>query len=105
MAGRIREPVVAGQFYPGDARQLEAMVREFLARGEPGAGRTLLAMAPHAGYVFSGAVAGRTLGSARLPRRILLLGPNHTGMGARLAVWPDGAWRFPGGQLDRKSVV
>jgi AmmeMemoRadiSam system protein B len=81
------------------------MVRGFLARGEPGTGRTLLAMAPHAGYVFSGAVAGRTLGSARLPRRILLLGPNHTGLGARLAVWPSGAWHIPGGQLAVDHVL
>jgi AmmeMemoRadiSam system protein B len=52
-------------------------------------------MVPHAGYVYSGAVAGRTLGAARLADRILLLGPNHTGRGQPLAVWPSGAWEMP----------
>ena len=56
-------------------------------------------MAPHAGYVYSGAVAGATLGMADLADTLVLLGPNHTGMGAPLAVWNRGAWLTPMGGL------
>lgn len=93
----VRAPVVAGRFYPGSAKALARDVAGYLAGADPElAGPALLCMVPHAGYVFSGAVAGRTLGAAALPDTLLLLGPNHTGLGARLAVWPGGAWEIPG---------
>lgn len=96
-----REPIVAGQFYPGSAAKLRSMVEEFLAGGQSQAERrTLLAMVPHAGYVFSGGVAGQTFQRANLPRTLILLGPNHTGQGKPFAVWPNGAWRFPGAELE-----
>ncbi|EHJ46179.1 UPF0103/Mediator of ErbB2-driven cell motility-containing protein [Solidesulfovibrio carbinoliphilus subsp. oakridgensis] len=94
-----RQPVVAGRFYPGAAPALRREAGAFLAEAEVPAeadGPTLLAMVPHAGYVYSGSVAGRTLGAARLAGTVLLLGPNHTGRGKRLAVWPSGAWAVPG---------
>ena len=96
-----RRPVVAGQFYPGSARALDAEVRRYLdaAPAQPDAAPTLLAMVPHAGYVFSGGVAGLTLGQARLADTLLLLGPNHTGQGRALAVWPDGSWTTPLGPV------
>jgi AmmeMemoRadiSam system protein B len=95
-----REPVVAGQFYPKDPAALEREVLGYLGLAESRENeRTLLAMCPHAGYVFSGAVAGQTLGRANLAPLVLLLGPNHTGRGVPLSLWDRGAWRFPGGQL------
>ncbi|OLN28530.1 hypothetical protein DVDV_1549 [Desulfovibrio sp. DV] len=95
--GSLRQPVVAGRFYPGDAAGLDRETAGYLAQAEPSSKQpTLLAMAPHAGAVYSGPVAGRTLGAARLADTLLLLGPNHTGQGARLAVWPSGVWRIPG---------
>ena len=94
---QIRHPVVAGQFYPGQAQELRGQVEACLAQAGPAETTpTRLAMVPHAGYVFSGAVAGRTLGAARLADRLLLFGPNHTGRGRRLAVWPGGDWAIPG---------
>jgi AmmeMemoRadiSam system protein B len=96
----LRQPVVAGQFYPSDAKSLDAMVRQYLSEaGEHEARQSLVVMAPHAGYPYSGAVAGSTLGQARLARRCILLGPNHTGLGAELAVWPEGSWRIPGADI------
>jgi AmmeMemoRadiSam system protein B len=89
--------VVAGQFYPGQGPALARQIAGYLGEAGPReTAPTILAMVPHAGYVYSGAVAGRTLGAARLADRLLLLGPNHTGQGRRLAVWPDGAWAVPG---------
>lgn len=94
---RKRHPVVAGQFYPGQEPALARQVAALLGDAGPReTAPTVLAMVPHAGYVYSGAVAGRTLGQANLADRIVLLGPNHTGRGRRLAVWPDGAWAIPG---------
>ncbi|WP_428560165.1 MAG: AmmeMemoRadiSam system protein B [Solidesulfovibrio sp. DCME] len=96
----VRGPVVAGRFYPAAAASLRREVAAFLAAADPNlAGPAKLAMVPHAGYVYSGAVAGRTLGAAGLPDTLLLLGPNHTGRGARLAVWGQGSWRIPGGEV------
>ena len=100
-----RHPIVAGQFYPGQPEALAELVREYLDAAQPGKTQAILTMAPHAGYVYSGAVAGRTLGAAGLAERVVLLGPNHTGYGKPLAVWPDGAWRFPGGSLDVESEL
>ncbi len=90
-----RQPVVAGQFYPGNARSLRLEVSEYL-QGEPSAEKTLLAMAPHAGYVFSGSTAGKTFARSRLAQKIILIGPNHTGRGEKIAVWPEGNWSLPG---------
>lgn len=94
-----RHPLVAGQFYPAGP-SLAKDVAAFLGlAGPPLEEPTILAMVPHAGYVYSGAVAGKTLGLARLADTVILLGPNHTGRGRRLAVWPDGRWDVPGGGL------
>lgn len=96
-----RQAIVAGQFYPGQPRVLAETVSHFLAAAEaPGAAPTIAAMVPHAGYVYSGAVAGKTLGSARLAPTVILFGPNHTGMGRPLAVWEEGFWELPGGGLN-----
>ncbi len=92
----IRQPVVAGQFYPGAPEALQRQVRGFMNREIAEGGPAMLVMAPHAGYVYSGRVAGTTFGQVAIARHVLLLGPNHTGQGARLAVWSTGSWKIPG---------
>lgn len=97
----IRKPAWAGRFYPDDSKELARDVEEYLRGAEaPAEGKTLLAMVPHAGYMFSGGVAGKTLGTANLAKTIVLLGPNHTGMGTPFSVWDEGRWEVPGGALD-----
>jgi hypothetical protein len=96
----LRTPVVAGRFYTGNPDELRAEVRKYLDMGRAhGSQPVLLAMAPHAGYMFSGKTAGETLGRVSLPDTVLLLGPNHTGMGEALALWPDEAWSTPLGDV------
>jgi len=96
----IRQAIVAGQFYPGSKAELQAAVRGYLAKAAAkSVERTILAMVPHAGYVYSGGVAGLTLGAANLASRVILLGPNHTGQGQALALWSEGAWRTPAGDV------
>ncbi|MGE4552542.1 MAG: AmmeMemoRadiSam system protein B [Desulfovibrionaceae bacterium] len=101
-----RRPAWAGQFYPADPEELRRMVGGFLAAAGPrDAEPTILAMSPHAGYVYSGSVAGRTLGQANLASTILLLGPKHTPFGAPLALWDSGRWLYPGGAVAVDNVL
>jgi len=94
----IREAAVAGQFYPSRPESLRKEIGELLrpVRSFPG---TRAVMVPHAGYVYSGPVAGAVYASVDLPRRFILLGPNHTGLGARLSLYPSGEWRTPLGTV------
>lgn len=96
-----REPAVAGRFYRDDAAGLAAEVDGFLSsgRGEAGAAPAIGLIAPHAGYVYSGAIAGEGYARVRVTDTVLVLGPNHTGLGAPAALWPDGRWRTPIGEV------
>ncbi len=100
----IRQPVVAGRFYPADSEALRQEVADYLAKAgeyrvECADKPALGCMAPHAGYMFSGMVAGLTLGQVPIPETVLLLAPSHTGAGPSLALWPGGAWRTPLGDV------
>jgi AmmeMemoRadiSam system protein B len=94
-----RQPVVAGRFYDADPAGLYGLIDGFMHGLTRRSARTILAMVPHAGYVYSGAVCGRTLGQANLASTVILLGPNHTGMGERFSLWPEGAWHIPGASV------
>jgi AmmeMemoRadiSam system protein B len=91
-----REPAVAGRFYPAEPLLLAEEVARHLAAqpdGEPV--QAIGVLAPHAGYVYSGAIAGATYARVAVPPRAVVLCPNHTGRGRPVALWPDGAWRTP----------
>ena len=96
-----RAPAVAGRFYPGDAEGLQRAVDHLV---DPGAAiepvPALALMAPHAGYVYSGALAGQTWARAEVPDRVVLLCPNHTGYGVPRSIWTRGRWALPGGGLE-----
>jgi MEMO1 family protein len=92
-----REAAVAGQFYSGDPAELRRIIGSFVC--EPVSMLEAKAVVvPHAGYIYSGAVAGQVFSTVYLPRRIILLGPNHTGRGNPLALAPSGAWHMPLGK-------
>lgn len=95
----IRAPAVAGRFYPGNARHLREQVESFTT---PPAEtpveakiRALGCVVPHAGYMYSGHVAGAVYGRLNLPQHYIILCPNHTGMGEPLAIMSAGAWHTP----------
>jgi AmmeMemoRadiSam system protein B len=95
MAGSdVRQPAVAGTFYPGDADELREAVHGLMATTQPRA--HLGIVAPHAGYIYSGAIAGKVFAMTNIPRRVIVLAPNHTGRGARCSVWSRGAFVLPG---------
>ena len=86
-----REPAVAHQFYPGDP----ATLRRTLERLIPETATKLKALAvvsPHAGYIYSGAVAGETFAAVEIPRDIVVMGPNHHGYGPQVSLMNKGTW-------------
>lgn len=93
----VREPAVAGRFYPGSPAEVaEAVAALYREVGGATAEDAVAVMCPHAGWIYSGRLAAQTLGGVRVPERVVVLCPNHTGRGARIAVMTEGAWRVPG---------
>lgn len=93
----MRQPAVAGQFYPQAPAALAREVARHLGEVRPQ--RALGLVAPHAGYVYSGPIAGATYAQVEVPAKAFVLCPNHTGRGARRSLWPRGQWGLPGGAL------
>jgi len=94
-----RQPAVAGRFYPADPEALLAEVRRHL---EPDAGKepAMGVMAPHAGFMYSGDVAGSVYSRIEIPETVVVIGPNHTGQGHRIALMAEGVWSMPFGDLE-----
>jgi AmmeMemoRadiSam system protein B len=90
----IREPAVAGSFYSAAPQALHKMLDSFLSASSARVEAKGI-VCPHAGYMYSGAVAGSVYGAVRLPKRVVILGPNHTGRGVPFSVYPEGEWRTP----------
>jgi MEMO1 family protein len=98
MSTVVREPAVAGLFYPGAAEELTRALRALIVPA-PEKIRALACMVPHAGYVYSGQVAGAVFSRLELPSRFVILGPNHTGRGVPLSIMSEGSWRTPLGEV------
>jgi len=90
----IRPPAVAGRFYPDDPEMLRTTVDSFL-RGKEHKIRVRACLVPHAGYFYSGPVAGEVYRRIEIPSRVILLGPRHFPRGASLAILSVGAWQTP----------
>lgn len=99
-----RQPAVAGQFYPSSKAALESEVKKFLATGASPK-KVIGLVAPHAGYIYSGAVAGAVYASAVVPERCIVISPNHTGRGAYAAMMSEGTWVVPTGELEIDSAL
>jgi AmmeMemoRadiSam system protein B len=91
-----RKPAVAGTFYPGSEGRLQAFLEDAV-RPVPEPMAAVGVVSPHAGYVYSGKVAGAVFGRVAVPNQALLLGPNHTGMGTPASIMSRGAWITPVG--------
>jgi len=99
----VRTPAVAGRFYPGRAEELLREVRAFTSVGkipiETGRIAAIGCVAPHAGYIYSGGVAGAVYSRLKIPERCVILCPNHTGKGRPLAIMANTAWQTPLGEV------
>lgn len=108
MSFSVRPPAVAGTFYEAEPARLRLTVDRLLAarRGTPrpaGSWRALLL--PHAGHVYSGGIAAAGVASVVWPKTVLLLGPNHHGLGSAAALSPDDAWKTPLGEVPRSEAL
>lgn len=107
-----RSPAVAGAFYPSAAEELRAQIEEcFLhpigpgrlpRRAEGERAPPLALISPHAGYIYSGPVAAHgyiQLEGRRRPKTVIVLGPNHYGLGTDVSIYPEGVWATPLGEV------
>ncbi len=98
----IRKCHVAGTFYDAHAQNLSASVQQALAQAKKNctdlASEAHMVLLPHAGHFFCGHIIAETLAAVRLPQKLILLCPNHTGLGTApsgIAVWGKGHWQSP----------
>jgi len=101
----VRRPAVAGQFYPDDPAVLRRAVRQYLdeARLPADLGPVRAVIAPHAGYIYSGPIAGFAFKALEgLPRKrwtVFLLGPSHRAYFSGVALGGYAAFRTPLGDV------
>jgi len=97
----LRPPAVAGRFYPNDPAELNRQISEFTSIAVETPQRSAIAcMVPHAGYRYSGPVAGAVYARLKLPQRFILIGPRHFPHGKAQAILSGGAWQTPLGPAE-----
>lgn len=102
----IRSPAVANQFYPGNSAELTRLLARLVpAVPEYDKQKALAVVSPHAGYIYSGGVAGETFSQIAIPKDIIILGPNHHGLGSMVAIVADGEWDMPMGAVPVNSKL
>jgi len=90
----IRHAAVAGYFYKGSPEGLRKQVSEFVTPAVMQK-KAIGIVVPHAGLIYSGSVAGAVYSNIEIPDIIVLIGPNHTGLGAPVSLMAKGAWETP----------
>ncbi len=116
---KIRKPAVAGLFYPAEKEKLIELIEwsfkhelgpGSLPQGEPTRERMIIAaQVPHAGYIYSGPAASHVYFSLYYdgkPETIVLIGPNHNGIGPGVSIYKGDAWETPLGivEIDKEFV-
>jgi AmmeMemoRadiSam system protein B len=94
----IREAAVAGQFYPGWPAELREAIG-YMASREEDKIDVVGVVSPHAGYIYSGPVAGAVFSRINFTGTFILLGPNHRGAGKPFSITTAGAWKTPLGEV------
>jgi len=101
----VREPAVAGKFYPANPQVLSSDVASYLSPAAEEKTAAIGCVVPHAGYIYSGKVAGAVFSAIDIPSRCIVLCPNHTGRGHPLALMSQGTWRTPLGEVALDSEL
>lgn len=105
-----RKSIASGSFYPSDPEDLRDYIRDlFTSKRGPGElpnidgfKKSVGLISPHAGYMYSGATAAHAYFAASefgKPDIVVILGPNHTGYGKPISIWPMGVWKTPLGNV------
>lgn len=93
----MRKPVFAGSFYPSDGDDIVSFFSGINCQSQKI--KAYGAISPHAGYIYSGKTAYKTLCSIEIPENVIVLCPNHRGLGRALAVSPEEGWETPFGTV------
>jgi AmmeMemoRadiSam system protein B len=92
----LRMPAVSGRFYPSDPAELASLIKQYsLPEIETPLVRAKACLVPHAGYLYSGHVAGAVFARIMIPKKVLVLGVRHRPPGANVAILTRGDWRTP----------
>lgn len=94
----IRAPHVAGTFYPQNAGELRQFIQQHLSVTSHALKAKALVL-PHAGYIYSGPTALKVISHVSIPDTLLLIGPNHYGVGSDFALFGEGEWETPLGAV------
>ncbi len=100
----IREPYAAGSYYPGSASRIREMLDMFVDATTKKDDVIGLLM-PHAGYPYSGAVAGATISRVKFKDTFIIIGPSHSGLGKPFSVMTEGTWLTPLGEVEIDSEL
>ena len=95
----IRNPAVAGQFYSGSKESLIKEVGKLILASPEKKEDAIGVISPHAGYAYSGSVAGATLSSIKPKPIYVIMGPNHTGLGSPFSLSTSDLWATPLGNV------
>jgi len=95
----IRYSIVAGQFYPDEPEALKSMIKSMIDEKAP-KDKVLGLLCPHAGYIYSGPVAGACYSRVKMQETCVIIGPNHTGRGKPFSIITSGKWRTPLGNVE-----
>lgn len=98
MASDVRAPAVAGRFYPARREELRHQVLEYTSSAQTRIA-AIGCVAPHAGYIYSGPVAGAVYSQLQVPEHCIILCPNHTGKGVPLSIMSTTTWQTPLGEV------
>lgn len=93
-----RKAILYDYFYPENSDELSSFMEEHKYIGEKV--KASLIIVPHAGYIYSGKVAVKTISKATFSNSVIILGVNHTGFGENISVWDKGAWQTPFGDVE-----
>ncbi|HXN18240.1 MAG TPA: AmmeMemoRadiSam system protein B [Candidatus Binatus sp.] len=100
----IRPPAVSGRFYPSEAKKLALEIQQYTASENK---KSLVrgCLVPHAGYMYSGHVAGAVYSAIEIPALCILLGPRHFPGGEAMAIISEGSWQTPFGNAQVDSEL
>ena len=96
----VRRPAVAGMFYPAEAKELARTLDDLWPSSDLPPIPALAVVSPHAGYVYSGRIAAKVIAQVAVPETVVVLGPNHRGVGAPAAIMTAGTWLMPDGKVE-----
>jgi len=94
-----RPPAVAGTFYPADEQTLTRQIERCIdadVEKQP----CIAAISPHAGYIYSGSIAGELFSSITIPPTVIILAPDHRALPVPFALSPADTWRTPLGEVE-----